>query len=276
MKMTIPFDNLAYSVFLSLDRGASFGSGFRLKYKDSNLLITANHVIFDESGKPRCKELIVTCHSPELKFVKPFIFSIEIEEAVAKGKIFVSHKNDTTAILIGTNKKLYDHKISLKTDSSILKRPTSIEFENYITIESEPSGRIVSVDKEATRNLDDIKIANDVYLMGYPTSLGMKQDFLFDPTKPLLRKGIIAGINIEKKTFIIDCPAYYGNSGGPIVEACEDGFFRVIGFVSKFIPFITEWKNSRERVINTDISNSGYSVCIPMDSIFELIDGYKN
>ncbi len=271
----MPPDNLGYSVFLSLDRGLSFGSGFRLKYKDLNYLVTAKHVLINDSGKPRCRELIVTCHSPELKFNNPFIFSIDIEKAKMQEKVFVSSTNDTIAILLGKNEKLYSKDKPLKKDKSCIKRPTAIIFEDYISLEKPPTGRIVSVDREATRSLDKIKIANDVYLMGYPTSLGMKNDSLFDPSKPLLRKGIIAGINVDKNTFIIDCPAYYGNSGGPIVEACEDGLFRVIGFVSRFIPFVTEWKNSREQLINTDISNSGYSVCVPMDCVFDLIDSIK-
>lgn len=130
----------------------------------------------------------------------------------------------------------------------------------------------VSVDREATRSINDIQIANDVYLMGYPISLGIQKNSFFDYTKPLLRKGIIAGINLKENNFIIDCPAYPGNSGGPIIEDSEDEYFRVIGLVSKYIPYEIKWYNIREKIINTELANFGYSVCVPMNAVFELLD----
>ncbi|MDQ3102111.1 MAG: serine protease, partial [Bacteroidota bacterium] len=123
-----------------------------------------------------------------------------------------------------------------------------------------------------TRNLGEIGIANDVYLVGFPTSLIFQNSKHFDPGKPLLRKGIIAGINSSDQTFIIDCSAYYGNSGGPVIESCEDGELRVIGIVSRYIPFVIEWRNNRESsVSHAEYLNSGYSVCIPMDPVIGLI-----
>lgn len=108
--------------------------------------------------------------------------------------------------------------------------------------------------------------------MGYPTSLGMRRDVYFDGSKPLLRKGIIAGKNTKNNSFIIDCPAYFGNSGGPIVEYGEDELYRVIGIVSMYIPFETKWYSNRDRIENIELSNSGYTVCLPIDLVFKIID----
>lgn len=265
----IPEDNLYYSVLLSFDRGKSFGSGFRIKYSDANYLVTAKHVLFDDGGKLRHSELLVTCQN-RMDSSKPLILEINLEDA----KIFKDESNDVAIIRIGTNKKLYEGEMSLKGDPNIPKRPSQLIFESYVTPVEIIQGRLVSLEKEATRGIEEIKIANSVFLMGYPTSLGLQKNDYFDYSKPLLRKGIIAGINNSKNTFIIDCPSYYGNSGGPVVEYGEDGYYRVIGIVSKYIPFVTKWMSNREHVVNTEISNSGYTVCVPIAAAFNIIDKF--
>lgn len=267
----LPQDNLGYAVLLSLNNGTSFGSGFRLKYKDANFLITARHVLYDEQFQLRSNFLVVTCQSSRATDLDPLILEIEL----GKAKITFSHTNDVAAILIGKNQKIYEHGIPLKEDPNKHKRPTTLQTEKYINVTAKGNKFIISVDSEATRNLSEIIIGNDIYLLGYPMSLGLKQERFFDYTKPLLRKGVLAGTYPKENTFIIDCPAYFGNSGGPIIEHCEDDYFRVIGLVSRYIPYVVEWKNTREFISNKEYTNSGYSVCVPMDAVFSLIDTMK-
>ncbi|TPD69763.1 trypsin-like peptidase domain-containing protein [Flavobacterium microcysteis] len=264
--MIIHEDNFAYSISLSINEGKSKGSGFRLKYKGYNFIVSAKHVFYDSSNNLYGDLLIATCQSP-LDDGK-LIFQIHLDEA----KIFYSKTSDVCVILLGKNYPVYSESVPLKDDLNQIKRPASLEIEEYIHILEESASHIVSVDIEATRNLNQIRIANEVYLMGYPTSLGLKENKYFDSSKPLMRKGIISGINIKENTFIIDCPSYQGNSGGPVVEQGEDGCFCVIGIVSQYIPYETEWYNSREKIKNTEVANSGFSVCIPFDSITELIE----
>lgn len=272
MKNTIPEDNLSYSILLGIDDGVSKGSGFRMKYADKNYIITAKHVLYKSDGNLWGKKLLVTCQSPERAVTEPTTFEVNLEEA----KIYYSKKDDVAAILIGHNEKLYEDETPLKEMTNKNKRPSLLYGETYVKVISKGTGRIVSVDKEATRGLDKIKIANDVYLMGYPTSLGLQRNSYFDYSKPLLRKGIIAGINTKENTFIIDCAAYQGNSGGPIIEECEDDFFRVIGLVSKYIPYETKWFSNRDQITNIELSNSGYSVCVPMNAVFDVLDNIKD
>ncbi|MFH6997160.1 trypsin-like peptidase domain-containing protein [Flavobacterium sp. FlaQc-57] len=262
----LPNDNLYYSVLLSLDEGKSYGSGFRLKYNNCNYLTTARHVLFDENYKLRATRLIMTCQNANNND-EPVILSIDLEKAYCKyDKI-----NDIAIIKLAEFKKLYSKETPLKYEKKEQKRPTQLLWESYLSEVSLPvNARLVSLDKEATRGLNEIKIGNDVFLMGYPTSLGMKINEDFDSSKPLLRKGIIAGIH--KNTFIIDCPTYFGNSGGPIVEYGEDGYYRIIGIVSKYIPFVTKWYSNREHITNTELTNSGYTVCVPIQTVFDLID----
>ncbi|RIJ42486.1 S1 family peptidase [Pontibacter oryzae] len=264
--MKINNDNFAYSILLTINEGKSKGSGFRLKYKGYNLLVSAKHVFFDDKNELYGDLLIANCPSP-LDDGK-VVLQINLLDA----KIFYSKTADVCIILLGKNKDLKTNNPPLKKDKSKHKRPAELVLEDYIYVIEQTASRITSVDIEATRNLDKIGIANDVYLMGYPTSLGIRQSKYFDAYKPLIRKGIVSGINKNENTFIIDCPSYQGNSGGPIVEHGEDGYFRVIGLVSHYIPYETTWYNNRERIQHVDISNSGFSVCVPFDKITELIE----
>ena len=267
MKNLIPIDNLSYAGLLVIDTNKSYGSGFRLKYNDKNYLITAKHVLFDENEKLWGKILVLTFQNPEPGVDNTTILQVDLEGA----KIHSSKTSDVAVILIGYNKKLYDDETPLKELKTKNKRSTTLYGETYISL-LKGGQHGVSVDPEATRNLSDIRIANDVYLMGYPTSLGLQKNEYFDYAKPLLRKGIISGINHKERTFIIDCPSYQGNSGGPVVEDCEDDYFRVIGLVSRYIPYETKWFSNRDKIINTELTNSGYTVCVPMDEIFQLIE----
>ena len=74
---------------------------------------------------------------------------------------------------------------------------------------------------------------------------------------------------------VLDVPLYKGNSGGPVLEVEQVSAFEVrfpvIGVVSQFIPYAEEWVNVKHGYSNIQISNSGYSVAIPMDSVLELI-----
>jgi hypothetical protein len=246
-----PIDNLGYAALLSLDSGLSTGSGFQLLYETKKVLVTAKHVLYNEDEKLRCKSLVVSFQSPKGKEGDAEIIELDMEHS----KILFSKKEDLAMILLA-NKDSYSDKFI---------------YEDYVKVYEEGNVTNSAVDSTATRLLDEIGIGNDVFLIGYPTSLFFQNIKYFDITKPLLRKGVIAGLHLRENTFIIDCPAYYGNSGAPIIEVCEDEVFRVIGLVSKYVPFVVEWRNSREAVTNTEYLNSGYSVCVPMNSIHTLI-----
>jgi hypothetical protein len=118
---------------------------------------------------------------------------------------------------------------------------------------------------------DQVLSGNDVMLFGYPSSLALQALQQLDPTRPLLRKGIIAGVNPEKKSIILDCPVYFGNSGGPVLEMDRDGFqiqLRIIGVVNQFVPFIQQAGSQTFEM--QFASNSGYSIITPMDFVLEL------
>jgi len=139
-------------------------------------------------------------------------------------------------------------------------------------------GRILTVPAKNTKKYSEVLIGNDVYISGFPSSLGIKKIPQIDYHRPLLRKGIVSGKFDTRKTIIIDCPTFGGNSGGPVIELEDvntgNQNVRVIGIISQFVPFVEKWINLQHRLTNIEFENSGYSVVIPIDKVIELIEQF--
>jgi S1-C subfamily serine protease len=109
-------------------------------------------------------------------------------------------------------------------------------------------------------------------VFGYPTSLGLQQSPQLDPLRPLLRKGIVAGTNPATRFLVLDCPVYFGNSGGPVLELDRQPFgtsLSIIGVVDQYVPFVQQ-AGSQTIAMQVE-TNSGYSLAIPMDFVLELL-----
>lgn len=134
---------------------------------------------------------------------------------------------------------------------------------------------LVAVNILNTRPFDKVLISNELFLFGYPTSIGIEETSQIEPQRPLLRKGIIAEKNVSKRTIIIDCPTYFGNSGGPVMMVEQVSLtkteFPIIGLVSEFAPFKETWINITHKISHWEISNSGYSIVTPIDAVLELL-----
>jgi hypothetical protein len=125
---------------------------------------------------------------------------------------------------------------------------------------------------EAVRKSEDVTLSNDVFLFGYPTSLGRSDQL--DKSTPLLRTGIVAGKTKDGR-FVIDCPVYFGNSGGLVIEVRRQNtqsYYMGIGIAAEMIPFVEElWSKQFNAQTGIRYENSGYSIVEPMDRILELL-----
>jgi Trypsin-like peptidase domain len=134
-------------------------------------------------------------------------------------------------------------------------------------VSMKPGTRIAGLGKDNFKRLDDVIVGNEAFVFGYPTSITKNAPWL-DIGLPLLRKGAIAGINRELKVIILDCPAFYGNSGGLVLEvehiSLTEINYRAIGVVTNLVPYQGYW-----------LQNSGYSVVVPMDFVEELLETKK-
>ncbi len=254
----IPDNNLAYPVFIKINTGAT-GSGFLLQAEDEIFLVTAKHVLVDERNNLRGGTAEIDCQSEDINDD-----SIERLLIDFNGSRLLFHpSSDIAAICLGHLKE------------NVGKGNWTLFYSKGITEAVKAKSNIVCVKAKIwTKRIKDVLISNDVFLYGYPTSLGLRKSPQFDFSKPLLRKGIIANIYKPQGTIILDCPSFPGNSGGPVVEIEQDGtkfYHKVIGIVSQFIPFVQEWVNQSNGLVNTEFINSGYSVAVSMDKVFETI-----
>lgn len=139
----------------------------------------------------------------------------------------------------------------------------------------QPNRGIVGVNLNNLKKFDEVLTGNDVFIFGYPTSLGIKQVPQLDYLRPLLRRGIVAGKNQISRTMVLDCPVYHGNSGAPVVEVesvnLTETAFRVVGVVTQWIPSEETWVNVNQGYSNSTLFNSGYSIAEPIDFALELL-----
>ena len=262
----IPDDNLSYPILLALDNGSS-GSGFYLNFDKKDLyIVTARHVLCkEENGKYvlNVKKIKIFAYDKNILVIDPYIAEIDLS-LIPNTNIKISDSYDVVIVKIGslTEKENTENKYSIKYDNAhtFLAKPKDNSSQGLVFI---PSYRF--------KKYDDVLISNDVVIFGYPVSLGNSDQI--DYKKPLLRKGIVAGKNIIKRTIILYCPSYQGNSGGIVLEIDPNTRQNFpIGIISSFVPFIETLRSVHFGYENSSVENSGYSIITPIDVILDLIN----
>jgi hypothetical protein len=234
----------------------ALGSGF-LMISQANFcyLVTAGHVIFDMKSQ--------------------LLLGARALFRVAASDYHDTTRNELDADLVDlqSRNQIYRHK---SADIVIIRLGSANDTMIYLKGVTFSRRAITGLETRGVEMLqayDDVFVGNDIYLYGYPSSIGLMNQQQFDMHMPLLRKGIIAGKFAPRHTLIIDCPVYKGNSGGPVLQASPAGdggtTFKIIGIATQFIPF----DESRTNAISPGMlfTNSGYSVVESSDKILELI-----
>ena len=258
----LPKGALSYPVLVVLEDGST-ASGFYLTDKSNYYFVTARHVVFNEPQFTlRSKTITLTSYSDEIENPKKIEIKMNFD-ALLKDNLVRYHKaHDVAVVYMGIVEKLDGGKTR------------NVFSTKYIQLQNNSEGNMCSANTLWIKMFSQVLVGNEAFIFGYPRSLGIKEIQQIDYERPLLRKGIIAGKNIHNKTIILDCPVYYGNSGGPVIQVDQEGLsktFLPIGVVSQFVPFVEEWENKNLRYSNITISNSGYSVVVPMDVVLELL-----
>jgi S1-C subfamily serine protease len=250
----IPEDNLAYPVLISI--GNTSGSGFYLVSGKAVFLVTAKHVLFD-----------LTTH--QLIGLTANLLSYAKDSADSTKNVVVL---DLAALQ--ANKDLQQHP---SQDIAVIKmfdlrEASAMMFPRAgVKVTSSSKTGFLTVDVKNVKTFDQVLTGNDVMVFGYPTSLGLQQSPQLDPLRPLLRKGIVAGTNPSTRFLILDCPVYFGNSGGPVLEIDRQPFgsqMNIIGVVDQYVPFVQT--AGSQTIAMQFATNSGYSLAIPMDYVLEL------
>jgi hypothetical protein len=250
-RRAIPSDYLAYPIFITLKTAKAFGygCGFYLDTDHAIYLVTAKHVLAEgllpvdpEHSRLADAQLELLSYSKDLPLRKRIVITADLSTLRESGDVKPHPSQDVVVVKLAT--------VGAPANSG---KQRSIAFLPGITIKESTGSDVVGVPLAAVKLFDQVAVGNDAILYGYPVSLGIPNNSQFDPFRPLLRKALVAGRDPEKRSIILDGPAYRGNSGGPVFEVEPDGDgYKLIGIV-------------------IDRLNSGYSVAKPMDFVLELI-----
>jgi hypothetical protein len=287
----IPDDNLAYPVLITVNEksGAlrSTGSGFYVYNDKFVYLVTAKHVLFDEQTHqlPVCGEdqkaqkkiycgIELRSYSKDPQDAQSNLYALDMEALQDDGNIRPHPTQDVAVIRLFTVTKPPVSPLPSGSTQGPTS-PGSLQSLPGVTTESMAQQGLLAVPPEGIKPFSQVLVGNDVIVFGYPTSLALQDIPQLDLHHPLLRKGIVAGSNPITKSIFLDCPVYFGNSGGPVLELDKDKNnvlqtnLRIIGVVTTYIPFI-DTALSRTVAIKVE-GNSGYSMATPMDFVLELL-----
>lgn len=275
----LPDDNLGYPVLIDLSDCSNNitsvkGSGFFLNAGTEEYLVTARHVLFNLSERvpPNqplpllCKKANLVSYSRDPKETQENRIELDLQQLNAMGNIKGHATKDVAVVQIAVNQKV--------GAASGESQPYTMNVLSGVKVNARAPSGILSAHLTTIRRFNEVLMGNDVYVLGYPSSIGIQQQPQIEYNSPLLRKGIVAGMNETNKTIVLDCLTFFGNSGGPVVQTVHEGLttkFDVIGVVSQYIPFTETWVNMTLNYSNMQVHNSGYSIAEPMDSVLELI-----
>lgn len=256
----IPDDNLSYPVLITLDNDSK-SSGFYLTDEKYTYFITARHTIFNKTNSGyvlKSKKAKAVSYPRDINDTGRIVLNLDLEFLNKSGSIKYHREQDLVIIRIAKREEVH-----------------RLRFIEGVQIQEKSSSGLLGVGILNIKKYDQVNIANEVYIFGYPTSLGVKDIPQIDYDKPLIRKGIVAGKNDKLKTIILDCSVNKGNSGSPVLEAEKISLgkvqFRLIGMVVSFVPLIEKWDNVTQGYSNFTLYNSDYAVAIPVDYILELL-----
>jgi hypothetical protein len=284
-RRAVPDDNLLYPVIITVGSQTgfqSFGSGFYLSKDTFIYLVTARHVLLPPpiNGQPFIP-MTLNCMSYSNNLIPEDreYLATSYENLNTQGLLKSSPNRDVAVVKLAHSPTATPagqpstsptgQAVPPPANAGATPSPAvSLQFYNGITLTSATTTNIRLANMDTIKRYADVLVGNDAIMYGYPRSLALDvSSGQLDPLEPLLRRGLIAGFNDQRKTIILDSPSYRGNSGGPVVELEQDNFMtklRIIGVVSEFVPLR---EGSEDFFLQF---NSGYSVVEPMDAILDL------
>jgi len=260
----VPEDNLAYPVqVLVADAG---GTGFFVR-KDQNLfLVTARHVVYDIVKRELAPEFTLRALSKDVHETAVTVMHVNAAQMQGAKQIRMDEPRDVAVVRLATLKQ------------------GGMDTTAGVVVSERSKGGIITAPFAYLTRFADVDVSSQIFMFGYP-SIGVKGYSQIDPTRPLVRSGIVSGVNATLKTIIIDAPVYHGNSGGPVVQLSRTNRLRIIGIATQFVPVAEDVlplnrletppqgaQSSAPTVMA--LGNSGYGVVASADAIIDLIDSF--
>lgn len=251
----LPLNNLSYPIRLEFTD--SVGTGFFINYKGKAYLVSAGHNFID-SVENKYEFCIAIAYTSDIRKNKTWRLAINILESIANNHFFENVVEDVAVIYIGDIDGL------------------NIKIPNEVKVIEAQDEMLISVKETAIREIEDVIISADVFVLGYPVSIGLEDMPQIDFEKPLVKKGSVAGINFDKKTIILDCEIYKGNSGSPVIQGVQIDLlnteYKLIGVIVEYVAI--SQRQDAENIIETGKEpyvNSGYSIAVAMNVVLDLI-----
>lgn len=255
MSMPLPLNNLSYPIRLEFKD--SLATGFIMRQNEKIFLVSAAHSFYDDNEDLQ-EQCIAISYTQDIRDNKTWEFNINIELIESIGYFFEHETEDVAAI----------HFANIRDGLFFV-------CEGIEVIKSEDD--ILTVITEASlKTIDEVVISSDVYVLGYPSSIGLEDIPQIDFEKPLVKKGVVAGVNFDKKTIVLDCEIYKGNSGGPVIQSIQTALgtyeFKLIGIITELVPIKQDIKiDGYVESTGTAYINSGYSIAVSIDAILEMV-----
>lgn len=240
--------NIHLPVQISSSKGS--GTGFIVHHKNYAYLVTAKHVIYKHDQEFIEEEISILNQCVDGTHTR---HEINLTELTKHGNIKSHFSADICVLRLFqfNDEDIFELDGVYETQASEATA-ISITFDNMI-------------------DFNEINVGNDIYIWGYPSSIGIKNIPQIDYNQPLIRKGIISGLNKQNQKIIIDAAVYPGNSGGIISGFFNKNEDKIAGVISQLIPYEDKWYNPRNQLVNSYFSNSGYSVIEPMNFVKDVI-----
>lgn len=245
----VPEPILAYAVEIHRADGNS-ASGFFARYEDRIYLVTARHVIIDESNSLQTEALHVNAFYG--KPSRDFRTTIQIPLLALnrRGLVHAHADANAAAIEIGA--------IAGEGDGV----EVSIDYAEGVELDG-PG--ITIVPPGIMRTIRTLRQGDPILVGGFPDIL--KEWMAGEGGRlPSIREGIVAGLDVDGPALVLDCQIDRGNCGGPVVQkiAQPDGStsFSLVGLISHSVP----GEDSSEQAIST-----GYCMVVPMDTLLQLM-----
>jgi hypothetical protein len=173
---------LAMPTLLILDKGT--GSGFIGRDDKFLYLVTAKHVLFkkdkDNNYKINTSNLKAVSRATDNDQIE-LVIDLEVNKLNEQNFIRFNAVHDVAVIKIASIQK---------NGVKLFNGTFSDTWKDYFPL-------LVDL-KGGFRRFDQVSVSNNMFIFGYPTSLGIDNSQI-DPLVPLLRKGIVAGKNYKLK-----------------------------------------------------------------------------
>jgi hypothetical protein len=194
---------------------------------------------------------------------------VDMKTLQKNGDIKMSEFADLTAVRIGTVSQAAG-VLPLSLDDSQGK-PKQLWVNLIAGVELvEHVESLFAFRLDSLRRWSEVGIGDDIYVFGYPKSIGIPQNLQLDYNLPLVRKGIVAQKDNSPRNIVLDCLVFPGNSGGPVIKI-DHGRPSVVGVITQYVPIQELWANTLLKYTYYQVQNSGYSIAEPMDDVLDLL-----